>query len=64
MSMHSICGVNGCAEENKKHIQRKTLMKKPIHMHGNSDSPHMHGNTCANLGQTLRLACVLRDFLA
>ncbi len=30
----------------------------------NADSPHMHGNTCANLAQTLRLACILRDFLA
>ena len=24
----------------------------------------VHGNTCANLARTLRLACVLRDFLA
>ena len=32
MSMYCICCVNGCAEENKKHIQRITLTIKSIYI--------------------------------
>ena len=59
--------------ENKQHIQRKALLIKSMYIQCMRVYIYymymiyimiVHGNACANLARTLRLACVLRDFLA